>query len=117
MPHTLTRHLAGWSLLPTGGLMAEDVPRVVQPGWHRAAFIKNLGGPSYRLLFYSDTKVRFEHRCDRGPRGVIVCAPALTNVGQPGGHQVGTGPTVNPSILCSDCGTHGFITDGKWVGC
>jgi hypothetical protein len=23
--------------------------------------------------------------------------------------------TVTPSILCGSCGTHGFITDGKWV--
>lgn len=23
--------------------------------------------------------------------------------------------TVTPSILCAMCGTHGFITDGKWV--
>lgn len=25
--------------------------------------------------------------------------------------------TVTPSILCTDCGCHGFITDGKWVSC
>jgi hypothetical protein len=25
--------------------------------------------------------------------------------------------TVTPSILCTGCGTHGFITDGQWVGC
>ena len=24
--------------------------------------------------------------------------------------------TVTPSILCSGCGTHGFITNGAWVG-
>ena len=24
--------------------------------------------------------------------------------------------TVTPSILCSGCGTHGFITAGSWVG-
>jgi hypothetical protein len=24
--------------------------------------------------------------------------------------QVGT-----PSILCPDCGTHGFVTNGQWV--
>ena len=23
--------------------------------------------------------------------------------------------TVTPSILCKECGLHGFITDGKWV--
>lgn len=25
--------------------------------------------------------------------------------------------TVTPSILCVDHGTHGFITNGQWVGC
>lgn len=23
--------------------------------------------------------------------------------------------TLSPSILCKGCGTHGFVTDGKWV--
>jgi hypothetical protein len=25
--------------------------------------------------------------------------------------------TVRPSILCPDCGLHGFVTDGVWRGC
>lgn len=24
--------------------------------------------------------------------------------------------TVIPSLMCTGCGTHGFITDGEWVG-
>lgn len=24
--------------------------------------------------------------------------------------------TVTPSILCTGCGTHGFITNGAWIG-
>lgn len=61
--------------------------------------------------------VRFEHVCDRGARGVIVCAPELQI---DAGHTLtGTadGPTVTPSILCDDCGTHGFITNGVWRDC
>ncbi len=101
----------------TGEVLAHVVPE----GWETAAFIANIAGPSYRLLFYPDpAEVRFEHTCDRGRRGVIMCAPHLTDVNQPGGHQV-TGPherpTVFPSILCEDCGTHGFITDGRWAAC
>lgn len=66
------------------------------------------------LLFYPDGTVRFMHRCDRGERGVVLCAPALAQ-----GHTVTRGsrvgrPTVRPSILCPDCGTHGFVTDGRW---
>lgn len=76
------------------------------------------GGNSLGLLFYADTDIRFKHICDRGARGVITCAPRLSNVNQPGGHQV-TGtrdcPTVRASILCEDCGTHGFITEGRWA--
>lgn len=96
---------------------------VVKPGWVNAQIIDNLCGPTYRLLTYPDGTVRFEHRCDRGKRGVIICAPALSP-----GHTLTYGPckrpecqgahdvpTVTPSILCPDCGTHGFITDGRWA--
>lgn len=81
-------------------------------------------GPDIALLFYRDGTVRFEHVCDRGRRGVIRCAPELSP-----GHDVRTyrqqGPrqakrlpgrtTVSPSILCEDCGTHGFVTNGVWT--
>lgn len=92
---------------------------VVEPGWSDSATISNLAGPPYRLLHYSDGAVRFEHRCDRGGRGVIVCAPQLTAVNQPGGHQVqwSDQPTVSPSIWCTDCGTHGFVSGGRWILC
>ena len=71
------------------------------------------------LLFYADGTVRFRHRCDRGERGVIVCAPALQ---LDGGHTITTRDpiaekvpvTVRPSIWCIDCGTHGFIENGRW---
>lgn len=103
--------------------MSAVVPYLVAPGWRRSEFIAHTGGETYRLLFWSDVEVGFEHRCDRGDRGVIVCAPRLTSVGQPGGHQITWSmpshngrlvPTVRASILCPDCGTHGFITDGRW---
>lgn len=98
----------------------EYVPFCVEPDWEETWFARNLCGPSYRLLFWSDGRVGFEHKCDRGDAGVIVCAPLLT------AHQITdhpcekcsglhTVPTVRPSILCPDCGTHGFITDGRWA--
>ena len=75
-------------------------------------------GLDMSLLTYADGVVRFRHLCDRGARGVIVCAPAL---------QIGNGhtltrredgaATVRASILCADCGTHGFVTDGRWESC
>ena len=93
----------------------KDVPFAVEPGWVRSDFIDNLRGNSYRLLTYPDGAVRFEHRCDRGARGVIICAPAL-QIGN--GHRLwyeGDKPTVRASILCPDCGTHGFVTLGRWA--
>lgn len=63
--------------------------------------------------------VRFEHVCDReshsGRRGVIICAPRLQI---DNGHTLTStpnGPTVRASIACEDCGTHGFVTEGKWT--
>lgn len=95
---------------------------VVEPGWEWCDIIARPGLCGFRLLHYPDGTVRFEHRCDRGDRGVIVCAPALqigsghtlTHAGE-GDHNNPRGkPTVSPSILCPDCGLHGFVTDGRW---
>ncbi len=72
-------------------------------------------GDQKSLLTYRDGSVRFQHFCDRGARGLIVCAPRLM-LGQ--GHtltrDVEGRPTVRASILCDDCGTHGWVTDGRW---
>lgn len=92
----------GMALLGYYEAQRSDGPRT---GWDHSADPPRWHGP----------RTRFRHRCDRGDRGVIICAPLLTE-GE-GGHVVtGTenGPTVTPSILCPDCGTHGFITDGQW---
>ena len=61
---------------------------------------------------------RFSHVCDSPRRGMrLRIAPLLSNVGQPGGHQiVNESPLhIEPSILCEDCGIHGFVRLGKWV--
>jgi hypothetical protein len=100
--------------------MSDGPPILVDPDWKEATFIKDssLQDRWLRLLFYGGNDVGFEHRCDRGARGVVWCAPSLVQPSQPGAHQV-TGPrqcpTVRPSIVCPDCGIHGFITEGKWV--
>lgn len=97
-------------------------PMVVEPGWVGVDIITRVPDKTFRLLTYADGTVRFEHVCDRSERGVILCAPAL-RIGN--GHTLTRNdtktrnspegePTVNPSILCPDCGTHGFITEGRW---
>lgn len=97
--------------------MSDDVlAHAVEEGWTRSTFVHNYGGPSFRVLWYPDGTARFEHRCDRRDRGVIICAPRLqTDID--GGHRVVRNDplTIEPSILCPDCGTHGFIREGRWL--
>lgn len=91
----------------------EVLATIVEQDWRRAVW---LGSGEKAILFYENGDVRFRHRCDRAHRnaGVIICAPLL---------QIGNGHTVvqeHPltivaSIACSDCSTHGFVTDGHWV--
>lgn len=94
-------------------MTATSTPVLVDQGWTTSVPI--VGGDDHRraLLFYDDGTIRFKHTCDRGERGVIVCAPALQT---PHVASVRYTPhvTVTPSIRCPDCGTHGFITDGRW---
>lgn len=91
----------------------ECEPFLVERGWVRSVFIPHAGGPTYRVLFYADGTARFEHRCER-PHITTVCAPALR---LDGGHRIVQDDplTIEPSILCPDCGTHGFIRNGRWV--
>lgn len=94
--------------------MTEEEPVLVESGWRESVLIPHAGGPTFRVLFYDDDRACFEHRCDRGERGTVICAPALQ---LDGGHRiVAFHPlTIEPSILCPDCRTHGFIRDGRWV--
>ena len=96
--------------------MSDVLAHCVEPGWVDAVLVPNLNGDPFRVLFYADGTARFEHRCDRAHRnaGVIVCAPLLQ---LEGGHRiVQLDPlTIEPSIACGDCMTHGFIRGGHWV--
>lgn len=73
-------------------------------------------GSGLFLLHYPDGTMRIEHTCDRGPRGVIVCAPEIST--EPGWHTIVCADplTISPSILCADCGLHGYVREGRWVG-
>lgn len=65
--------------------------------------------PEIVLTSYDDGTTRVRHTCLDGHRP----APALSEA-----HTVtqdDKGPTVTPSILCSECGLHGFVTDGVWT--
>lgn len=89
-----------------------DLLAVVPVGEH----VRRVDLDAHRaIVFPGDGSVLFRHVCDRGARGVIICQPAL-QIGQ--GHTVVTEDplTIVASILCPDCGTHGFVTDGRWIG-
>lgn len=86
-------------------------------------------GPDVTILFMEDARVLVSHLCDRRPgnaarnerfradAGLVRCAPSLTP--GPGGHRVVDSTkatlTIDPSILCEDCGMHGWVRDGRWV--
>jgi hypothetical protein len=98
-----------------GYYLSVPIP-VVQPRGYTSG--EDFGGDYWRaLLWYADGTVRFRHTCATveidGVQRDKVIAPALTVPG----HVVSGSehaPTVNPSILCPDCGTHGFIEQGRW---
>ncbi len=106
-------------------MSADEVPslRNGYADWNDVTVIPNPGGRDFEVLWLADgTGARFEHLCDRSStgRGSIVCAPEMRFVdgldGQAHHILVSRNPvTIRPSVLCSDCGTHGFITDGQWV--
>lgn len=89
-----------------------DIPALVQEGWDT----REDAGHGVFALHYPDGAVRIEHTCHRTRDGLtIVCAPLLSFEHTRSG---GLGHlTVTPSILCGDCGLHGYITDGTWRPC
>lgn len=86
-----------------------------EPGWVRSVCVDGTAGsPLIRALFYEDGAVRIEHKCRVVDDTQLIVAPAL-RLGE--GHAITNDDplTVTPSILCPDCGLHGFITGGRWV--
>lgn len=96
--------------------------RFVDPGAIERVPLRQGGGVALALLRWgsSDEPANwgFEHVCkewedDQEPDGwfVKIVAPriALHTV-----TRTAVGITVRASILCPDCGLHGFITDNRW---
>jgi len=72
-------------------------------------------GLGIEILFCPDRTVRVAHNCKLiGDDERLRCAPRLM-LGE--GHTVVTRTplTIVASILCTDCGLHGFVTNGQWV--
>lgn len=84
---------------------------LVPDGWVRAEVIPQAGGPDYRLLWYANGDLRFEHPCIAGDGSACINAPLITK------HDVAERDgkvTISPSILCHGCNTHGFIAESRW---
>jgi hypothetical protein len=70
-------------------------------------------GDERSLRFYPDGTIRFRHRCKQVDGMQIYAAPTLA----PGHVFESRRPsTIGGSILCPDCGTHGWVRAGEWVG-
>lgn len=90
--------------------------RAVPKGWDKAVYVV-ADDIAIRALFYPDGEVGIEHVCHRQRDGLtIINAPRLQ---LDGGHTIVSREplTITPSVGCSDCGLHGFITDGRWLSC
>lgn len=88
--------------------MTDQVPNLTPAG-----YIARHDHGRVHTLHYPDGTIRIGHKCIRPRDGsTLIVAPALTT---PGHVVVSTDPvTITPSILCEDCGMHGYITDGVW---
>lgn len=67
------------------------------------------------ILFMGDGEVRFSHVCRLARSGMVMRIAPRLQIGN--GHTiVNRDPlTIVASILCGDCGVHGFVTEGRWV--
>lgn len=91
----------------------------VTPTFGPPTRVVDLGPEHMQLLAYVDGTWRFRHLCDRGTRGILIAAPALQCGPHGDAHAITVADplTVTPSILCPDCGLHGFVTGGVWRPC
>ena len=91
----------------------DGLQSLVRLGWSRA-----VDHGKVQSLHYPDGTIRVRHECHaaRWPDNLrLVVAPALT---VPGHIVVSVDPvTIAPSILCEDCGLHGYIENNAWRDC
>ena len=81
-------------------------------GWTKETAVGN----GIVALYYPDGSIGISHECLLPRSGYhVLYAPKLQ---LDNGHSITELEplTVTPSILCGECGLHGFITNGKWVG-
>lgn len=73
--------------------------------------------PECRLDEDRDDVLWWIHDCRRPATGERIEIAGRLPLGKRGWTLVQADPlTVEPSILCHACGTHGWFRDGKWIG-
>jgi hypothetical protein len=96
--------------------MSRDVSPVHdirERGWVKETPVGN----KITALEYPDGRIGISHECILPRSGYHVLYAPKLQIG--GGHSVTSSEplTVTPSILCGECGLHGFITNGAWMSC
>ncbi|MCQ4148665.1 hypothetical protein [Rhodococcus qingshengii] len=74
-----------------------------------------VSGPVVRI-FVEERVATFHHRCTDWSFENFGITEARLPLGD-GGWQLVNENTVSPSILCHNCSTHGFWTNGEWKDC
>lgn len=92
--------------------MSDDISGTYGP---IAARVPVGGEANGEVLYMRNADVRFAHDCKQISDGRRLRSAPMLQIGN--GHTiVNADPlTIVASILCSDCGLHGWVTDGKWV--
>ncbi|EKT83035.1 hypothetical protein Mbo4_018 [Rhodococcus phage Mbo4] len=74
-----------------------------------------IDGPVVQI-FPEDREARFYHRCTDWSFENFGVSEVRLPLGDSGWRIVNEN-TISPSILCHNCGAHGFWTDGEWRNC
>jgi hypothetical protein len=71
-------------------------------------------GHDLQVLVMVNGQMRFSHVCHLRGGHTLRIAPLLQ---LEAGHRVEQMDplTISPSILCEDCGLHGFVREGSWT--
>lgn len=87
--------------------MSGEFRELYPGGWRQ----RQEHGDGIASLHYPDGSIRVAHACKSVEGVQLWLAPSLED------HTIESREplSVSPSILCPDCGLHGFITGGRWT--
>jgi len=75
-------------------------------------------GGGVQTLWYSDGTIKFRHLCRLNDGRRKILAPETFGPLHAAHKMISADPlTLEPSIICQQCGLHGWIRDGRWESC